>query len=174
MGKKINHDFGENNWGDEKNWGNEGNWEKGKIIKMAPRSEGLDTLVKKYNDELVSNIGSKGILQFTKITSDILTKELGSDCTITWKQVGENYRLDITKKGIKQKTQGQILVAVQSDGTFNVRLNPYKNYQDYYFLNGLDTKGLMDEMATIKWFLIDETVPPGSKFKKEVYYSKAA
>ena len=164
MVKKNNNRFGDTTSPEKKNNG----------PKKDPKIVSINTLIEKYNQELVSAIGPKSILQFTKITTDVLKDELENDCSINWREVDGNYRLYLTKKWVEQKSQGEIHVIVRPDGTFSVRLNPYNTYQKKYFLaEKMDTKELVRQIPTIKSFLFEEKAPEQGVFKIETYQKAA-
>jgi hypothetical protein len=83
---------------------------------------------------MVSTIGPKSLLQFTKITADVLEDEFEKNCDINRREIDGNYRLYVTQKGVEKKSEGQLLVTVRKDHTYNIRLNPYNSYDKHYFL----------------------------------------
>ena len=139
-----------------------------------PKIVSIDSLKEKYNEEMVSAIGPNSLLQFTKITSDVLEDEFEKNCNIKWREVDGNHRLYVTQKWTKERSEGQLLIVVTKDHKYNIRLNPYGKYEKHYFLGqNMDTKSLIQQMKTIKWFMANEQVADQSVFKKEEYRQAA-
>jgi len=87
MSKYIKHNFNKDDSGEN----NETPRNK------DPKIVSIDSLKEKYATEVALTIAPE-ILEFTKITADILEDEFDHDCTINRREVDGNYRLYVTKK----------------------------------------------------------------------------
>ena len=129
--------------------------------KKDPNIQSIETLQQKYAQEMASTLGPDSLLQYTNITANVLKNEFEQNCAIDWRIVDGNYRLYVTQTGTAKKSVGQLhLIVNKNTGKYNIRLNPYSKFEkEYYLAEGVDTKGLMNEMPAIKSFMATEKVP---------------
>ena len=63
-------------------------------------------------------------------------------------------KICMNKKGVKEKSVPQIEITITKDFKFNIHLNDYENYEDYYYYGEkLTSVELMDETREFKAFL---------------------
>ncbi|MEI7920127.1 MAG: hypothetical protein WCH65_08520 [bacterium] len=81
----------------------------------------------------------------------------------------------MNKKGVPDRGVSQIETTVTKDFKFNIHLNDYKHYEDFYFHGDhLTTKELMAEIRSFKAFLHDQGMSENTKLEKIEYTNQKA
>ncbi|MEI8008158.1 MAG: hypothetical protein WCI00_01590 [bacterium] len=81
----------------------------------------------------------------------------------------------MNKKGVPEKSVPQIEITITKDFKFNIHLNDYENFEEYYFYGEkLTTKELMNEVGNFKEFLAGKNELENSKLEKIDYSTQEA
>jgi|GEM_PF-1825944 len=114
MGKQIKHDFN-----------------KPDTNLDASKNGEVDNIQQKTSQEIAHN---NMLNPFAIATKNILTQKFGMTCNIREKQLSANFTtFHLTKKGVKPEAEGQVRITVSKDLNFNIQLNPYDAYGQWYF-----------------------------------------
>lgn len=111
--------------------------------------------------------------QFAGVTVRVLKEEFGSICDINLIETPSGYfKICMNKKGVEKKSTSQIEITVTRNGKYNIHLNDYKHFTEYYYFGDkLTAKDLMSELDNFKGFLEEKPMPATSTLSKEEYYT---
>ncbi|MCX6823956.1 MAG: hypothetical protein NT085_02420 [candidate division SR1 bacterium] len=111
--------------------------------------------------------------QFAGVTVNVLKEEFGSMCDIKLIETPSGYfKICMNKEGVEKKSTSQIEITVTRKGKYNIHLNDYDHYSEYYYFGDkLVAKDLMNELDNFKGFLEGKPMPVTSKLTKEEYYT---
>lgn len=109
--------------------------------------------------------------QFSAVTVKVLEEKFNGMCDITLKETpGGFFKICMNKKGVAQKTTSQIEITVTRNGRYNIHLNDYNHYNEYYYFGDkLAANDLIKELDNFKEFLDGKKMPITSKLTKEGY-----
>ena len=143
---------------------------KGNEGKVIP----IEELKKNFANELLDPLKLSWTKQFASASYDILKDAFSELCYMKIKEVGKEgasfFRICLNKKGVAEKAVSQIEITITNDFKFNIHLNDYEHYEDYYFYGEkLTTTELMDEIKNFKGFLEGKTELENSKLEKVEY-----
>lgn len=94
--------------------------------------------------------------------------EFGSMCAITLKKTPNGFfKICMNKNGVPEKSVSQIEITITKDFKFNIHLNDYKHFDEYYFYGEkLTSVELMDELRNFNAFLLEQSMSQDSKLEK--------
>ncbi len=125
--------------------------------------------------ELADNLSSEATKQFASVTNNVLKDEFGELCDMKIKEKGWYFKICMNKKGVPEKSVPQIEITITKDFKFNIHLNDYENFEEYYFYGEkLTTKELMNEVGNFKEFLAGKNELENSKLEKIDYSTQEA
>ena len=76
----------------------------------------------------------------------------------------------MNKKNVAPKSVSQIEITITKDFMFNIHLNDYEHFEEFYFYGEkLTPDELFKETRTFKAFLNGQSMSENSKMKKEHY-----
>jgi hypothetical protein len=120
--------------------------------------------------ELAFSLSKGNTEQFATVTQNILKNKFAGVCDIHTKKVGEHFKVCMNKKNVAQRSVSQVEITITKDFMFNIHLNDYEHFEDYYYHGSkLSTTDLMTETTNITAFLDGQNVPENSKFEKIGY-----
>ena len=95
----------------------------------------IDQLKADFAKKLLGPLNLEGNMeQFAAVTFDVLRDEFGELCTMSIHQNnGGFYRIKMNNKNTPEKAVAQIEITIQKDGRYNIHLNDYEHYEDFYF-----------------------------------------
>ncbi|MFA6256406.1 MAG: hypothetical protein WC606_04445 [Candidatus Absconditabacterales bacterium] len=143
-----------------------------KINKTPDSNDGkvisIDELKKKFAADLLNPLAEKtDTKQFASVTYDVLKDEFARIANMKIKETPNGFfKICITKKDVQEKSTPQIEITITKDFKFNIHLNDYKNYEDFYFYGEkLTTLELMDEVKNFNAFLLRQSMSENSKLE---------
>jgi len=172
-GKQVKHDSPQGKWNTPKESKNTGD----KTSNIIKREKNIQEGTAK---EIVDTV-LDGVHQFADIAIKVLREELWEIGYLGKSADNDNgasgyYTYRIYKEARGKAGEETIGIKITKECTFTICMLPSgredrETFQ--YVVEWLDSKGLMAEMDTIKWFLSKETPPSStSKFKKENYFGE--
>lgn len=125
--------------------------------------------------ELAENLSAQACKKFAAVTNDILKDDFAEICDIKLTERRGFFKICMNKKGVPEKSVPQIEITITKDFKFNIHLNDYENYEDYYFYGEkLTTQELVAETKNFKEFLNGKTDLENSKLEKISYEDQQA
>lgn len=101
---------------------------------------------------------------------NVLKEKFWETCTMKAVKFWGFFKIHITKNDVEKKSTSQIEITITKNNRFNIHLNDYEHYSEfYYYGEKLTNKELINELENFNSFLEKKGLPVTSKLTKEEY-----
>ena len=145
-------------------------YERKKEAEKLQRGETQDQRV-----DLAFNLASGSVEKLATVAYNVMKDAFAGIATVKAKKTPTGYfKVAMNKEGVEEKSTPQIEITVTKDFTFNIHLNDYDHYQEFYYHGSeLTSTELVKEQENFKAFLLGKEMSKDSKLKKIDYYSQS-